>query len=243
MRHGRVVYLPEIHWHANGIDAVYSLAEEQDIDDEYGVDGYNMETYSSWNRWLLSHHCSFLVWSLAVNTLQSKQSMPERYLWVYDEVLTYTRVIDPVEYDTHIRPMMAAFWPGFSAVWSFEFQKLKSFLKRLPKNEANRPIHAAFKKCHLNHLLTAKTLVPSGRSLLQEIKRAGKEQSTSVESLSFAYDAMFLIQRMPVSRADLERQVLTKFSLLLEDAAQVLPQFNMVATQALLDNLRHKWLQ
>ncbi|MBL6734492.1 MAG: hypothetical protein ISP86_01245 [Shewanellaceae bacterium] len=242
MRHGRILYLPEIHGHANGADTVYALAEI-DGDHEYGLDGYNMETYSSWNRWLLSHHCSFLVWSLFIHTLPFKQSKPERYLWVYDEILTYTRLIDPIQYDTHIRPIMAAFWPGFSAVWSFEFQRLKSLLKLLPKNETNRPIHEAFQKCHLNHLLTAKTLVPSGRSLLQEIKRAGKEQPTSVESLRFAYDAMFLIQRTPVSREDLERQVLTKFSLLLEDAAQMLPQFNMVATQALLNNLRPKWLQ
>lgn len=242
MYHGRVVYLPQVHYQAKNLDEKYPLSSQLQDELQYTSDGYPLDENPCWNRCLLSHHCSFLVWSLAIHGLyQQNFGQTAQYLSVYDEILTYTRIIDPTDYDTHVRPIMATFWPGFSAVWSYEFQLLKSLMKSLPKSKACQAVHEAFKACHLNHLATAKALVPTGRSLLQEIKRAGKQQVSSAQSLNFAYDCLFLIQRKQVSVQDLELQVLAKFAALIDDNGQQ-RTCDMVSTCALVDSLKRKWL-
>lgn len=244
MSYNRIVFLPCIHYQSPTLIDQYKFSSESTCRFDELSEGYNFETYSCWNRWLLSHHCSFLVWSLAIEALREKQyGHVTEYLFVYNEVLTYTRVITPYDYDHEVRPIMAAFWPGFSAVWSYEFQLLKLMMKSLEQNADQAKVHEAFKVCHTNHLATAKALVPKGRSLLQEIKRAGKMKSDSDEVLNFAYDSLFLIQRKTVSVQDLELQAVSKFKVLLDDALDLEYLSDMPYSCHFVQSLESKWLR
>jgi hypothetical protein len=240
MYHGRLVYLPKIQ--AQDLSALLPFDPERPVPCCLVSEGYSMDDSPSWNRWLLSHHCSFLVWSLCINALKLEQyEQAERYLNVYNEVLTYTRIISPADYAAHVRPMMAAFWPGFSAVWSFDFQQLKTLIKALPKTTSLAPLHQAFKSCHYNHLETAKALVPQGRSLLQEIKKAGQQQPSTSETLHFVYDSLFLIRRQSMTQSQLEWQVLAKFVALLADNQTQQGEL-MTHTPAMVQWLQTRWV-
>tara|TARA_B100001094_G_scaffold329028_1_gene390877 strand:- start:3256 stop:3990 length:735 start_codon:yes stop_codon:yes gene_type:complete len=244
MSYNRIVYLPSINYQTDFMTDQYCFSSHGVYRSDDLSEGYSFEAYPCWNLWLLSHHCSFLVWSLTIDALRKEQySQAENYLLIYNEILTYTRVITPDAYDHEVRPIMAAFWPGFSAVWSYEFQLLKWMIKNLCKSAEHTKVHEAFKVCHINHLTTAKTLVPKGRSLLQEIKKAGKMKSESDEVLNFAYDSLFLIQRKTVSIKDLELQVIAKFKNLSKDAITLQCTAEMPYSHGLIESLEHKWLK
>ena len=241
MNHDRIVYLPQMNYQSSFLKKQYHFSPD-DLNDTSSA--YPLDEYACWDRWLLSHHCSFLMWSSAIYALKTKGfHQAATYLLIYDEILTYTRIIDASDYDEQVRPMMATFWPGFSGVWSYEFQLLKSMVKDLPKSETCLPVHKAFKRCHQNHLATAKSLVPQGRSLLQEIKKAGKIQPASSESLNFVYDCLFLIQRKDVSPSDLELQVLAKFKVLIDDARSLEKSSEIPLLKELFASLTTKWIQ
>lgn len=244
MNHGRIVYLPQMNYQSSFLKREYNFNPDKTYYLNDTSSAYPLGEYACWDRWLLSHHCSFLMWSLAIYAFNTKDfNKAANYLLIYDEILTYTRVINPIDYDEQVRPIMATFWPGFSAVWSYEFQLLKSMMKDLPKSETYLDLHQAFKRCHQNHLATAKSLVPQGRSLLQEIKKAGKMQPTSSESLNFVYDCVFLIQRKDISPSDLELQVLAKFKVLIDDARFLEKGSEIPLLKELFASLTTKWIQ
>ncbi|WP_421336869.1 hypothetical protein [Aeromonas veronii] len=183
---------------------------------------FDFESYPSWNRWLISHHCSFLIWSIVIHKLNEREQVDEAVslLKAYSEILSYTRLIKPIEYEREIRPFMSAFWPGFSAVWSHEFQVLKGVINSISINgtaSSLLKLKEVYKENHIEHMKTAKALVPEGKSLLQEIKKAGAVISTSSEELNYVYDCMFLVKRAAVSIDDLHTQLKDRLNTLLND--------------------------
>ena len=225
----RLVTLPEISRGDTIFNDKYILSDTDCLSEGEGESTYlyDFETHASWNRWLISHHCSFLLWSLTIFSLEGSHksiSNATKYINCYSEILMYTRVISPEQYKSEIRPFMSSFWPGFSALWSYEFQRLKLYINHLDSSSDPQGVEmlkSAFRFCHGNHMETAKTLVPGGRSLLSNIKKSGKSINTPKAELNYVYDCLFLIKRSQASMNDLLIQLDSKLDILLSDVTVI----------------------
>jgi hypothetical protein len=183
-----------------------------------------------WNRWILSHHISFLLWALCVIEMDgivggapSVQEGVERVALcttAYGSMLRYARLIGSQNYARSIRPVMSQFYPGFSATWSSDYQLYKQRILQLlksPDPQISTVVRREFMDSLQDHLATAKQLVPNGPSLLQSIKNAHGKTETATKIENFVYDSLFLVSRTAVASGDLTAQLRARVRVLHED--------------------------
>ncbi|WP_342234511.1 hypothetical protein [Inquilinus sp. OTU3971] len=225
---GRVLYLPPSVQTAGTKSVLYDFVENTASDESswnkiqhLKEDFFSIEDQVAWERWLLSHHLSFLLWLLAIDELTLCEleavDVPTRitriervgtYLNGYGAALTYARMITQEQYAQQIRPFMNQYYPGFSATWAEDYQILKRKIGIILRDDTlGRSVRASFRETVQEHIRTAQDLVPSGPSLLKEILAANSDSLPALGASHFAYDSLFLVRRCRVPKIALATQL------------------------------------
>jgi hypothetical protein len=244
---GRVLYLPPISA-SNVSGHRYQLCPDSQLTHATkpkDIDNY-FEIEPNWNRWILSHHISFLMWALSVIEMDSIAADPaviiqrmERVMLctvAYGSMFQYARLIGSDNYARSIRPVMSQFYPGFSASWSADYPLYKQrilHLMRSPHPPFGSALKTPFMRSLREHLSTAKALVPEGPSLLQGVQGAHAREASCSGLENFVYDSLFLICRTELSRDDVIGQLRARFSVLCDDpllSSRSTPNYGILAT-------------
>lgn len=188
--------------------------------------GRRTATISDWDRWVLAHHMSFMIWRLIAESIRQSlqdQTASARSLVqaadlfnAYTGLLLYGASCSPAHYAAVIRPRMAAAHPAFSGTWARDFEQVTALLRQSPP-PAGSELRGAVHLNRIVHRLIAKRLVPEGASLLRE---SGHVRDAVTDEDRDLFDRVFLTTRQSVCRERFASQLSHRARVVADDVAR-----------------------
>jgi hypothetical protein len=185
---------------------------------------------TAWFRWRVGHQTTFCVWRLlseCLAELAERPSPPSDLVQVtallydvYSLLLVYSGSCSPQEYETAIRPEMAAADGGFSGRWARDFEpvpKRLRALKKLAPSAAVAPITEASKANLVVHMAVAHRLTRGGDSLL---RTSGQTEAAVTDDQRDLYDSFFHVERARICRREFAVQLFRLCMVVLDDLAE-----------------------